>query len=154
LEQKLDVELLIVDSDPERNKLVTKVEKLGTAENVNFYGAVAQNELPALYSSAQIVVVPSVVGQNRDQEGLGLIIIETMGCGCAVIASSLGVIRDVIQDDYSGIFVEPANFVEITSAASELLNNKDARASVLEKFDWEVASNRYVSLLKDLISTT
>lgn len=147
-------ELLIVGDGPLRSTLEQKAKQLGLDDHVQFLGSVPHHQLPDLYSSAGIAVMPSVIDSAGDQEGLGLVIIEAMGCGCAVIASSLEAIRDVIDTD-TGIFVTPGDTAALTEKICLLLRNRELRQQiaargrdkVTKQFDWQVAGERYFQLI-------
>jgi glycosyltransferase involved in cell wall biosynthesis len=119
---------------------------------------VPHHQLPELFSSAGIAVVPSIIDSAGDQEGLGLVVVEAMGCGCAVIASSLDAIRDVMDTD-TGIFVMPDNSVDLAEKICLLFANRDlchrlairGREKVTSQYDWQVAGARYYELIKNCI---
>jgi glycosyltransferase involved in cell wall biosynthesis len=86
-------------------------------------------------------------------EGLGLVMVEAMGCGCPVIASDLPAVRDVINHGENGILVEPNNSrilaVNIEYFLKSSIKNEliDFR-TILKKFDWI----NIVDLYKNIIS--
>ncbi len=151
-----DVHLSIVGDGPLRKELVEQAIALGIDENTSFLGAVTQSELPRLYASAAIAIVPSIVARSGDQEGLGLVTVEAMGCGCAVVASDLLAIRDVIIANENGLLAEPANSKSIAENIIYLLEDETrlqhfqtvARSSVLEKFDWDIVATSYRHVLR------
>ena len=150
-----DVELLIAGDGPERKTLQEKAGILKIDAQVSFYGAVPQEQLPQLYSSAEIAVIPSIIDSQNDQEGLGLVTIEAMGCGCAVVASSLQAITEVIEDKKTGLLVESGNVDELARAIAWLLTNteernriaKAGREAVCGKYDWNRVAEQYRELL-------
>ncbi|MEX2366319.1 MAG: glycosyltransferase, partial [Pseudohongiellaceae bacterium] len=149
-----DIELLIVGDGPLRGALEHKVRDAGMEDSVHFQGSVAHGQLPELYSSSSIAVVPSVIARSGDQEGLGLVIIEAMGCECAVVASDLEAIRDIITPE-TGVLVEPANPDGLTAAITGLLNDPERRNRLAVSgrvrarglFDWGVSGEKYRRLL-------
>ena len=58
------------------------IGELGLKERVKFVGYVADEDLAALYSAAECLVLPSWY------EGFGIPIVEAMACGCPVVTSS------------------------------------------------------------------
>ncbi len=147
----------IVGDGPLRAGLEAEATALGITDRVTFMGAVTQDRLPALYSAAAVAVVPSVVTGSGDQEGLGLVTVEALGCGCAVIASDLPAIRDVIAPGENGLLVPPEDVAALADALVGMLGEARAanrfqaaaRASVVDRFDWEATAARYRALLQD-----
>lgn len=158
-QQKPEVELYLVGGGTLRDYLEERTYQLGINEKVFFYGSVTQEELPSLYSSSTIAVIPSIIEDSGDQEGLGLVIIEAMGCGCAVIASSLDAIKDVVIDNVNGLLVVPGEINELAKKILYLLDNeksrknlaKNARDSVVKKYSWEHCAKKYDDLFNSLL---
>jgi glycosyltransferase involved in cell wall biosynthesis len=109
--------------------------------------------LVTLYQTATLAVFPFIQTQDGDMEGLGLVMVEAMGCGCPVIASDLPAVRDVINHGENGILVEPNNSrilaVNIEYFLKSSIKNEliDFR-TILKKFDWI----NIVDLYKNIIS--
>ncbi|MFN0107868.1 MAG: glycosyltransferase family 4 protein [Blastocatellia bacterium] len=119
------------------NELCESVNVSGLAENVRFTGFV--NELPSKMAAFDIVVVPS---QN---EAFSLALIEAMAAGCAVIASRVGGMAEIVEHEVTGLFLERDEETELIAALSRLLTDNQlrqrlgglAQASVIERFDRE-----------------
>jgi glycosyltransferase involved in cell wall biosynthesis len=151
-----DAELLIVGDGPLRAGLEAQVTEAGINAHVRFHGSVQHNHLPALYSSASIAVVPSVIAASGDQEGLGLVIIEALGCECAVVASDLEAISDVL-DPHTGCLARPGDAADLAAKITLLLKDpvlrKDlairGRHSVAARFDSRITAASYYRLMTD-----
>ncbi|NNE37481.1 MAG: glycosyltransferase [Gammaproteobacteria bacterium] len=147
--------LQIIGDGPKRPELEKLMKELGLEENVLFSGSVNHHALPKYYSSASLAIVPSIVAASGDQEGLGLVSLEAMGCGCAVIASSLEAIGDVIDND-TGVLVNPGDSSELSRAIIDLLNDPQKRMKLAQQgqekarqlFSWEVSGGRYLELIR------
>lgn len=148
------VELMVVGDGPLRTTLEIKAKNLELEKHVQFHGSVPHYQLPELYSSAGIAVVPSIIDSRGDQEGLGLVAVEAMGCECAVIASALEALKDVINTN-TGIFVTPGDSVELAEKICFLLSNRKLRQQMAERgrrkvtgqFDWQVTGEKYFRLI-------
>ena len=97
IEAHPDAYLTIAGFGPEESALRRQAESLGIREHVHFLGAVPQERLPALYRRAAVFVAPFVATASGDQEGLGLVTVEAVGCGCPVIVSDLPAVCDVVS---------------------------------------------------------
>jgi glycosyltransferase involved in cell wall biosynthesis len=69
--------------------ILAKVKELGVEDRVTFTGFVADDDLPALISSATVLAMPS------KYEGFGLPILEAMACGTPVVASNSASLPEV-----------------------------------------------------------
>jgi glycosyltransferase involved in cell wall biosynthesis len=125
---------------------------------VTFWGPVPHGDLPRFYRTASVTVVPSVVARSGDQEGLGLVLVEAMGCGCPVIASDLPAVRDVIRHGETGLLVPPgqspllAEGICTVLAAPDLLKQLSGYGKQWARshFDWEDVGEKYKRLLNRL----
>ena len=112
-------------SGPQEQLLKTKIEELGLSDNIKMQGHV-YNPLPYLCTS-KILVVPSF------SEPFGLVAIEGMGTGAAVIASRVGGLKEIIQDNVNGVLVKPNDFDGFYRAIINLLENPNHREKLAEK---------------------
>jgi glycosyltransferase involved in cell wall biosynthesis len=146
------LKLIIVGDGPERCQLEALCKELSIEHAVEFLGALNHNQLPEIYSSSSIAVMTS------KREGLGLVAIEAMGCGCVVIAPSLPAMEDIIENGVNGVLVKPGDSAEVANAIEKLLVDSEikdriaarARQSVIEKFDWEVIVNEYREIIESI----
>ena len=133
--------------------------ELGLRACVQFLGALNNDELPAIYQRAGIVVFPSVVSDDGDREGFGLVLVEAMGCGCAAVVTDLPAMMDIVQDGKTAIVVRQKNPDEIAAAVIRLLTNpelrsamaREGRRQVLESFDWQAIVPKYRAVLETTI---
>ena len=152
--------LRIVGDGPEKALLVQLAEKLNVTEHIDFIGAIPNEEVPAFYRSARIAVVPSVVASDGDQEGLGLVAVEALGCGCATIVSDLPALRDVVRDAETGLVFPAGNSIELGRKIRQLLADEEllerlagnGRTHVMQHFDWKHIGNRYHRIMEDCLA--
>src|SRR6202158_4794657 len=83
--------LLFAGDGPVRPQLESEAAALGVASRVRFLGFVNQSQLPAVYASADLMVLPS------EYEPFAVVVNEAMCCGCPVVASDrVGAARDLV----------------------------------------------------------
>jgi len=117
--------------------------------SIKFLGYVSDTDLPALYSGAQAVIVPSLY------EGFGLTTLEAMACGTPVIASNTTSFPEVTGD--AALLVDPNKITEIKNAILKLIEDPNL-ANVLREsglrqaaqFSWDNSACRIQSLLETL----
>ena len=103
----------------------------------------------------------SLIEKNNSQEGLGLTIIEAMGCECAVIATSLDAFAEVIIDQKTGLFCPPSDEVSLAEKLEALINDrpfqkkiaKAGRKAVLAQYDWRQITEKYAKIYKNSIKS-
>jgi glycosyltransferase involved in cell wall biosynthesis len=149
--------LTIAGFGPDELPLRRKAYSLGVSERVQFLGAVTPSRLPDLYRRATLFVAPFVEAKGGDQEGLGLVTVEAIGCGCPVIVSDLPAVADVIED--ASLRVRPADrgalastiIAQMNCDANDLRSKADRRRQhVLKHFDWSVRAQAYARLLSEM----
>jgi glycosyltransferase involved in cell wall biosynthesis len=151
--------LTVVGDGPSRLDLEKLASDLGLRERVRFLGALKNEELPAVYQRAGIVVFPSMISDDGDQEGFGLVLVEALGCGCAAVVTDLPAMMDIVEDGKTAIVVRQKNPGEIAVAVIRLLAYPELRSAivrngrrhVLESFDWRVIVPSYRAVLDKAI---
>ena len=137
LKEDKNVKLILVGTGPYLQKLKDKAKKMGIKNHVIFAGRVSDEELPKYYNLADIFVFPTL-----RVESFGLVLAEAMACEKPVIASRIGGIPTVIEDNKDGILIEPGNLKELKEKIVEVLEDKElakrlgknARKKVVERF--------------------
>lgn len=135
-------------------KLQRRVEELRIRMGVEFFGHVPYTEMPRLYREAAVVVMPSLV------EATSLACLEAMASGCAVVASRVGGLAELIEDGVDGLLVEPGNPAQIAEAVCKLLADSDlrrqlgqkARQKVVKHFSWRAQARKIISVYHRLLA--
>ncbi|MEI7813893.1 MAG: glycosyltransferase family 4 protein [Coriobacteriia bacterium] len=87
-----------------------------------FTGAVTNEDLRALYASAQLFCMPGEPHPRR-VEGFGLVYLEAAAQGVAAIASRLGAIPEVVVDGETGIVIEPMDHTALGTAVLQFIQD-------------------------------
>jgi len=108
----------------------------GIEDQIIFLGKVKEDDLPAVYSTAEAFVCPSLY------EGFGLPVLEAMACGAPVITSNISSLPEVIGD--AGIMVDPYSAEDLAEKMREISVNTALAEEMREKglqraklFTWE-----------------
>jgi glycosyltransferase involved in cell wall biosynthesis len=110
-----ETEFLIAGSGPEEENLRHLVRDLGINRNVTFVSNLF--EFTASLAAMDIFCLPSL------RQGLGTVMLEAMALGRPVIASGVGGIYSVIQDDRTGLVVPPSDSARLAERILELLHD-------------------------------
>ena len=113
-------------------------------------------ELAKLYAACDVLFYPT----NADN--FPLVVLEAMSCGLPVIASEIGGISEIIQDNFNGFLVEA--YSEVTTYENKLadvFNNRDsasfklislnARKTIVEKYSLKMMFKNYELLYRSLL---
>ena len=133
--------LVFAGEGPLRRELESQAARAGVQERVRFLGFVNQSQLPSVYASADLLVLPS------EYEPFAVVVNEAMCCGCPVIASDhVGAARDLVAPLRSE-FVYPCGDVPALIALLEnALADREAlarlgRAAVAHMQSWSPEQN-------------
>ena len=140
------------------------LRQVAAGRDVDFLGPIADDDLPALYRTASVLVLPSVertiFGKEiACSELLGLVLLEAMASGTPVIASRLGGLAEVVEDGVTGFLVEPGAVAELRERISQLLGDpalarrlgRNAREAVLARFTWDACARRCLDDYQEMV---
>jgi glycosyltransferase involved in cell wall biosynthesis len=96
-------------------ELEEMVRKYGLLEEITFLGRVPAEAIPSLTQEHGIVVLPSLW-----EEPLPRMAIEGMASGCAVIASDVGGVSEIIAHERTGLLVPPGDPKSLAHALAKL----------------------------------
>jgi glycosyltransferase involved in cell wall biosynthesis len=81
----------LIGEGPEKGRLQTLAQELGVADRITFAGNLTPREVARTLNRHKILVVPSI-----QPEGFGLVALEGLAAGCAVIASDIGGLSEAV----------------------------------------------------------
>lgn len=122
----LTPKLTIIGSGTEEHNLRQQAKYLGIDDRVDFVGVKLEKELARILNAHKILVVPS-----RWQEPFGIVALEGIACGCVVIGSEGGGLKDAIGP--CGLTFPNGNVQALTNAILELLTNTNKLSNYREK---------------------
>ncbi|MDQ5820210.1 MAG: glycosyltransferase family 4 protein [Actinomycetota bacterium] len=88
----------------------------------NALGFISRNELHERFARAAVVVCPSI------SEGFGVVCAEAMAHGKPVVASAVGGLRGLVDDERTGLLVAPGDVEALRAAIQRLLDDPELRA--------------------------
>jgi glycosyltransferase involved in cell wall biosynthesis len=117
--------LVIAGDGPLRSQLQAEALALGIAARVRFLGFVNQSHLPAIYTGADVMVLPS------EYEAFAVVVNEAMCCGCPVIASDcVGASRDLIVPVSPGLVYPRGDVAALTATLRKIFEEGGNRNSL------------------------
>lgn len=151
-----DLVYIIIGDGEEKENLITLAKLYNIEKNVVFTGNIDDKELPYYYNLCDIFVMLNIETNNEEiVEGFGISFIEASSCEKPVIGGISGGVKDAIEDKITGFLIDPNDKEKIKNTIKLLLKNKDmaekigkaGRKRVIEKFNDEVSSNKFLKYL-------
>jgi glycosyltransferase involved in cell wall biosynthesis len=148
-----DVVLCIRGSGPEGPQILQLESKLGLKGKVLWPSYIPNRDMPRLYAASKLFVLPSLI------EPLGIAALEAMASGRPIIASRVGGLADLVEEDVNGYLVSPGSVEALRGAMLRILGDerlerrlgRGSRRLVEERFSWEVVAERTLSLYENLL---
>jgi glycosyltransferase involved in cell wall biosynthesis len=120
-----DALLVIAGEGPLRAELEAQAAQLGISTHVRFLGFVNQSRLPAVYTSADLMVLPS------EYEPFAVVVNEAMCCGCPVAASDhVGAARDLVAPVRQEFVFPCGDIVALTAILEDAVVDRSRLASL------------------------
>jgi glycosyltransferase involved in cell wall biosynthesis len=129
--------------------LAAAADRLGIGQRVRHLGYASEESLPALYSGAQALVLPSLY------EGFGLTALEAMACGCPVAASRASSLPEVVGD--AGLLFDPLDPDDMARTVLALVRDGALRARLAAegrtraaRFGWDRTAADVLAVLESV----
>ncbi len=128
-------------------------ERLRKTGRYSEFSALPQAKLAKIIKVTDIMLVPSL------SEPQGMVMLEAMACGCLVISSNTGGIKESLSHGETGYMLEhPDDPEEVTAVLENCVNSfaslsgirQAARQAVISKFDWMVVIARLEKIYMEL----
>ncbi len=143
----LPIQICLLGDGPERQALEQQSKGLS---NVSFEGK--QKNMGDWFEAADLQIHPSYT------EGLGSVILEGMGAGLPVIGSNAGGIPDIIDNESTGILIEPGDANALAKAITRVAKDADLRTlfikngqEKLKTFDINYTANQYAAVYEKVL---
>jgi starch synthase len=115
-------------------------------------GMLAKPEVIQILSNATVFACPS------EYEPLGIVNLEAMACGCAVVASAVGGIPEVVADGETGLLVPPGEPEALATAINSVIRDPGLAAALgargreraVAEFSWAAVAAQTAQLYAEL----
>jgi glycosyltransferase involved in cell wall biosynthesis len=144
------VRLHIVGVGPEWSRLQVLTRRLALGDRVSFLGHVSRARLAAEYRRCVLFCLPS------RQEGFGIVYLEAMAAGKAIVACQAAAVPEVVEDGVTGLLVAPGNSAALATALADLFDDPSRRASLgaagrqrAERYDTTIVARRFLEVAEE-----
>ena len=144
-------DLIIAGEGTQRAALEKLAASLGVADRVIFPGRADRPTAASLFKGALFFVLPS------RQEPMGIVNLEAMAAGKAIIASRVGGVPEIVLDGETGLLVPGSDAESLASAIRRLANDDELRTRLAtagnaraQEFAWNAIAGQYVKIYEGL----
>jgi colanic acid/amylovoran biosynthesis glycosyltransferase len=145
----LPLEVRLAGDGPEGPRLQALAAALGIAEQVNFLGALPEEEVAALYDWCHVAVLSS------RSEGTPMTVIEAMAKARPVVAPRLTALPEMVVEGVTGFLFTPREEADLAHQLTRFLTHPDliprmgqaGRHRALKLFELKTNTRRFLALL-------
>ncbi|MBA3368399.1 MAG: glycosyltransferase family 4 protein, partial [Geodermatophilaceae bacterium] len=123
-------------------------------DRVSLLGEISEDDKARMLASIDIYCAPNLGG-----ESFGVILVEAMAAGAAIVASDLDAFRRVLDDGAAGILVRRGSASALADALSQLIGDPARREKLIlsgqlavQDYDWPVVSARILAVYETVVS--
>ena len=118
-----NIHITFAGDGPEREKLMKRFDGISQVEFIKYL----PEQSLSVHSKYDIAVIPTI-----GSEGTSLSLLEAMACKCAVIATNVGGMTNIILDGYNGLMISP-NKDELIKSINMLIEDTNFRKEISSK---------------------
>lgn len=146
LQNNPDVMYLVAGEGDDRQRLESMAQDLGIQHAVRFLGKVPNENLPALYTAADLFLMPST------GEGFGIVFLEAMACGTPALGLNVDGSTDPLRDGEMGFICDADHLVEEIEKALSFGRSESLSERVHAVFGKSSFDRQVVVLQKKIIA--
>ncbi|MFC7131181.1 glycosyltransferase family 4 protein [Haloferax chudinovii] len=154
-ESTMNVKLVVGGDGSLRSRYEQLAQDLDITDIVDFRGYIPDEDLPKMYNSADLFVLPSL---SSEQEGFGLVLLEALSCGTPVISTEVVGVADEIMSKGLGEVIDSGSVDQLTDAISGAEEyTTDPKVSIecrkicVKKYSWSSKADDLEQLYQELI---
>ena len=134
------------------DRIQQKIHNYNLGEKVNLVGSIDSRHYLAY---TNLLVLPSTIDGRPNS------VLESLSMGVPVIASAVGGLPEIIQDEYNGFLCESGNISDFVDRINQVLDDeqlylsmkKNARAYAVENLDVNVMHQKYLDTFRLLVES-
>lgn len=146
-----DFKLYMIGNGPLKENIEQKIRDLNLSKNVIIKEFVPNSELPKIYQSSDVFVLPSL------NEGVPRTILEAMACGTPIVCTELPQLVNVVEG--CGLLVPVKDSQALAEGILKIVSDRDiaqkfgrnSRSKVVENYSWEDTVKKTIQLYEKLI---
>ncbi|MBS4015304.1 MAG: glycosyltransferase family 4 protein [Candidatus Latescibacteria bacterium] len=146
--------LYVVGKGLLENEAQAYTEKLGLNNCCRFFGYVSRDELPRFYRTCDVFISPALGGEAQ-----GIVLLEAMASGKAVIVSAIPGYQEVVADNENGLLFQTGSSQDLAEKIRLVMNDNLLRQKLeinargrAEQYAWPKIVERVENYYTELIA--
>ncbi|MBA6294077.1 glycosyltransferase [Colwellia sp. MB3u-70] len=126
------------------SQIASQAKNMAISDKVTLLGGVDHDQLPGLINQARLLALPSY------NEGVPNVVLEAMACGTPVLATNVGGIPEVVNENICGKIISAQSDSAVAEGLDYILARYWDRESIKlhsQQFSWENNKKQLISLL-------
>jgi glycosyltransferase involved in cell wall biosynthesis len=156
LREHPDAKVVLAGGGDLEERLKSLVRQLGVEKSVIMPGWISRDKMPLYFSGCDLFVLPSVVDQQGNVDGLPNTLLEAMASARPVVATNVAGIPLAVKDGDNGLLVPQKQPGELSSAINLLLDAPElrlqygeaSRLRVERELNWQTTARTFVDLYR------
>lgn len=145
--------LIIIGKGHMEGEIDSFIKNNNLDEKITMAGEVEHSAIADYYAAADLFVLPSY------NESLGTVILESLRCGTPVLATRVGGIPEIVEEEKNGLLVPVKDTNALTNSMLLVAKDKDyfnqlkiGASQQITKYDWKYLCNSIIEIYKRVIT--
>ncbi|MGI8908163.1 MAG: glycosyltransferase family 4 protein [Candidatus Sumerlaeaceae bacterium] len=155
----IEVTAEIIGEGRERDALLSLADRLRVTDCLQLPGKLSQQQIRERFKSVSVLVLPSIILESNNQDGLANALLEAMAAAVPVIASDIPALLEVVTNGETGLLFPSGNAEALADSLQELSRDQvrgerlgaAARARVAQ-FDCSMAAEQLMTLFRRYVT--
>lgn len=144
-----NVEYHIIGAGTKEQDIRDRAKEQGVASNVSFLGKVSDDRLQQEFSEAAVFVLPCVINESGDRDGIPVVLMEAMAMETPCVSTYVSGIPELITDGDTGVLVPERDAGLLAKAIESLLEDQRRRDSIGASARSYLESNHRIAVEAD-----
>lgn len=144
--------LRIAGSGPDLSKIKNAIDNSKKPERISLLGQISKDDVKKEMMQADVFCLPGW------QEPFGVVFLEAMSAGCAIILSEDAGAAELLENGKTAVFIKPRDLQSVISAFEQLLHDpfiiqslgKKAYRHYKDNLGWSSTGRKYLNLFHEL----
>jgi glycosyltransferase involved in cell wall biosynthesis len=156
LEKYPKSKFIVVGEGGFKDKLVKMAQSNGSKDSIFFTGFLKDKALDRLILSSDIFTIPSIY------EPFGIVALEAMAAGIPIVASNVGGLSEILNNEYNGILFPPRDHNSLAEGVIKLLDDSElyhkirnnGKVLVSKKFTWSQIAEETIKVYDKALTSS